>query len=541
VSASLRELVDRGLALAVWGDADVVVRGVRHDSRAVEAGDLFVAMPGRNVDGSRFAAEALARGAVALAVEHRLELGASPLHASQQQMPPLPVPPLHVPQLHVRDARAALGRLAAAVYGEPTRSLHVVGITGTNGKTTTSWIVEEALSALGETPALLGTVESRGPGMREPAPYTTPEGDAIARFARRALDAGATHLVMEVSSHALAQRRADAVAFEVAAFTNLSQDHLDFHGTMEAYFEAKARLFTELAPRRSVVLIDDPWGASLASRLGGACLRVSRQAALRVPPGSRGADVADLVVREATMDRDGIRARVAHEGAEVELASAMIGAHNLDNLLVALGILRALGVPLADAARALGQAKGAPGRLERVEGLPEVRVLVDYAHTPDALTRALAALRPITPGRLWVVFGCGGDRDRGKRPPMGEAAGHGADLALVTSDNPRTEDPHAILAAIEPGVIAAGMRRVEGSDLASAARAYDVCEDRAEAIRRAIAGARPGDTVLIAGKGHEDYQIRGTTKHHFDDREQAREAMRALAARGASASRGEEA
>jgi UDP-N-acetylmuramoyl-L-alanyl-D-glutamate--2,6-diaminopimelate ligase len=493
MSATLSQLVERGLALEVWGDGTVEVRGVRHDSRAIEAGDLFVALPGRNVDGARFAADAIARGAVAIATQDRL--------------------PIEAPQLHVADARIALARLADAVYGEPTKALRVVGITGTNGKTTTTWIVDEALSVLGFTPALLGTVESRGPGLREAAPYTTPEGDAIARFARRIVDAGGTHLVMEVSSHALAQHRADAVRFDVAAFTNLTQDHLDFHGTMEAYFEAKALLFTALAPRASVILVDDAWGAKLAERVP-SCLRVSR-----------GSEHADLVARAWTMDRAGLRARIAYEGREVELVSPMIGAHNLDNLLVALGCLLALGVSLDDAVRALSTAKGAPGRLERVEGLEGVRVLVDYAHTPDALARALAALRPITPGRLWAVFGCGGDRDRGKRPQMGEAAGRAADVVVITSDNPRTEDPMAILAAIEPGVIAGGLSRVATDALATASRGYDVCEDRREAIRRAIGAAREGDTVLIAGKGHEDYQIRGTTKLHFDDREEARAAI----------------
>lgn len=495
MSVSLAELFRRGLARAVVGEEAVVVHGVRHDSRAIEPGDLFVAIPGRNVDGARFIADAIARGAVAVAVESELELD--------------------VPMLLVDDARLALGSLAAAVYGEPTEALRVVGVTGTNGKTTTTWMIDEALRALGFAPALLGTVESRGPGLRAPAHYTTPEGDAIARFARSVVDAGATHLVMEVSSHALAQHRADAVRFDVAAFTNLTQDHLDFHGTMEAYFEAKARLFRELSPRVSVVNVDDPWGAKLASRLGSGAVRVSRE------------HDADIAVESWSMEREGLRATVRHRGELIELRSPMIGAHNLDNLLLALGCLTALEVDAADAARALGQIRGAPGRLERVDGLEGVMVLVDYAHTPDALARVLVALRPITPGRIFVIFGCGGDRDRGKRPLMGEVAAKGADVAILTSDNPRTEDPYAILAAIEPGVIAGGMSR--STELATAERAYDVCEDRREAIRRAIFAARPGDTVLIAGKGHEDYQIRGTTKLHFDDRE---EAGAAIAARG---------
>ncbi len=492
MSVALSELVRRGLAREVRGDDAALVRGVRHDSRAVEAGDLFVAVPGRTVDGAVFVKDALARGAVAVATEAPLGLD--------------------VPELIVEDARRALGALAAAVYGDPTEKLSVIGVTGTNGKTTTTWLIDACLGALGRAPALLGTIESRGPGVREAAPFTTPEGDAIARFAAQVLDAGATDLVMEVSSHALAQHRADAVRFDVAAFTNLSQDHLDFHGTMEAYFAAKVRLFTDLSPRVSVVNVDDAWGARLAKEVSGRLLRVSR-------------DDGELVATNASMGRDGMTATVRHEGREATLSSPLIGEHNLENLLVALGCALALDVPLDDALRALAKVRGVPGRLERVEGLDDVMVLVDYAHTPDALARALAALRPITPGKLSVVFGCGGDRDRGKRPIMGEAAARGADRVVVTSDNPRTEDPFAILAAIEPGVVAGGMPEVDA--LAGAERGYVVSEERREAIRRAIEAARPGDTVLIAGKGHEDYQIRGTEKLHFDDREEAGAAIAA--------------
>lgn len=504
MSLSLANLRDRGLG-EVSGDPGVIVRGVRHDSREVEPGDLFVAIPGRTTDGTRFVEEALARGAVAIASQTPLSFD--------------------TPQIIVPDARRALGALAAWVYGDPTSRLEVVGLTGTNGKTTTSWLLDEALRALGERPALLGTIESRGPGVREPAPFTTPEGDAIARFARKVADAGATHLVMEVSSHALAQHRVDAVRFAVAAFTNLTQDHLDFHGTMEEYFSAKARLFRELSPRAAVINVDDPQGAALAEECDTPLL-------LRVS--TAGAD-AELRVLERTYSREGLRARVDVLGHEAEIVSPMVGAHNLENLVLALGCLTALGHELPAAAAAISSAPGAPGRLERVEGLEDVAVLVDYAHTPDALAHALDALRPITPGRLLVVFGCGGDRDALKRPKMGEAAASRADLVVVTSDNPRTEDAHAILAAIEPGV-AAHLTSVDltsvdltSLDLASADRGYTVLEDRAAAIELAVRWARPGDTVLIAGKGHEDYQIRGTTKHHFDDRE---EAARAIAARG---------
>lgn len=493
---TLAELEERGLGIEVWGDASTEVCGVRHDSREVEPGDLFVAIPGRVTDGARYVQQAVAAGAVAVASAERL--------------------PLDVPQLRVGDARLALGALAAAVYGDPTTRLEVIGLTGTNGKTTTTWILETALRHLGQRPALLGTIESRGPGVREPAPYTTPEGDAIARFAKTVADAGATHLVMEVSSHALAQHRADAVCFAVAAFTNLTQDHLDFHGTMEAYFEAKARLFSEVAPRAAVINVDDPAGRRIAasSRVP-LLLRVSREGE------------AEVRVVSYSADRSGIRALLDVMGRPAEIASPMIGVHNLDNLVLAVGCLVALGYEAEGAAAAVSKCRSAPGRLELVDGLPGVSILVDYAHTPDALGRALDALRPITPGRLIVVFGCGGDRDADKRPKMGEVAGSRADVAIVTSDNPRTEDPHAILAAIEPGIA----RHLVRVDVVAAERGYTMLEDRRDAIRLAVRLASEGDTILIAGKGHEDYQIRGTEKIHFDDREEARAS---IAARGAA-------
>ncbi len=493
----LEELLERGLGTRIDGDPLVEIRGVRHDSREVEPGDLFVAVPGQHTDGVRYVEEAIDRGASAVASRERLAID--------------------VPLLRVADARESIGALAAAVYGDPTAELDVVGITGTNGKTTTSWIIDDALRWFGHDSALLGTIESRGPATHEAASYTTPEGDAIARFARAALDDGATHLVMEVSSHALAQRRADAVRFAVAAFTNLTQDHLDFHGSMEAYAEAKARLFIELGPRAAVINVDDAFGRGLAERLDvPLLLRVSRE---------RDAEVRVL---ERELGRAGVRARLRVRGAEVRIDSPMIGAHNLDNLALALGCLVALGINAEEAAEAVSDCPGVPGRLERVEGLDEVMIVVDYAHTPDALAHALDAVSAITPGRSIVVFGCGGDRDADKRPKMGDAAASRADLAFVTSDNPRSEDPHAILAAIEPAVAA----HLPAADLSVAERGYEVIEDRREAIRRAIAAARPGDTVLIAGKGHEDYQLRGAERLHFDDREEARAAIEALAPDG---------
>jgi UDP-N-acetylmuramoyl-L-alanyl-D-glutamate--2,6-diaminopimelate ligase len=503
MTVTLDALRDTGLVRAIHGDASVVVRGVRHDSRHIEPGELFVALRGETSDGARFVDAAIARGAAAVVSDREL---ASP-----------------VPLVLVENARRALGPIAELVYGRPTHAIPVVGITGTNGKTTTSWITDEALTAVGLRPALMGTVELRGPGgHREPAAFTTPEADAISRFARAMVDRGASHLVMEVSSHALALHRADALRFDVAVFTNLTQDHLDFHGTMDAYFAAKARLFLDLAPRVSVVRVDDAWGARLASEVAGRLASEPARSLLRVSRDP--ASDADLRPARWETDRRGLRGSIVTPWGTLALESALLGAHNLDNLLFATATLGALGIPLDAIAAALRVVRGAPGRLERVPDPRDVAVLVDYAHTPDALEAALLAMRPLTPGRLFVVFGCGGDRDRGKRSVMGRIAGERADAVVITSDNPRTEVPAAILDEIEPGT-AAVMTRITAEALARAPRGYVVEVDRRAAIRLAVASARPGDTVLIAGKGHENYQIVGTEKIHFDDREEAAAAI----------------
>ncbi len=492
MTLALGALVERGIARSLRGDGSTLVRDVRHDSRQVVPGDLFVAIPGEKLDGARFVADAIARGAAAVAAEADLDVA--------------------VPTLRVDDARRALALAAHAVHGDPTARLTSIGVTGTNGKTTTTWIVDEALRARGARPALVGTVETRGPGFSAPSAFTTPEADDLARFADRMVQAGATHFVMEVSSHALALFRADGIRFEVAAFTNLTQDHLDFHGTMDAYRQAKERLFVALRPRNAVINVDDPAGAAIAARIDRGVTRV-----LTV---GRTSPDAGLRVTEWTMSRAGLRASIAQEGQPpMALTSPMVGAHNLDNLLLAAGILRAIGASAREIEAALSEVRGAPGRLERVDDPRDVAVFVDYAHTPDAVAKALDALRPITPGRLFVVFGCGGDRDRAKRPLMGEAAARRADVCIVTSDNPRTEDPRSIVDMILPGVGSAKESLVE--------------VDRRAAIGLALSRARAGDTVLIAGKGHEDYQILGTTKIHFDDREEARAAI-ARAAGGAS-------
>ena len=479
------------MGASVAGDAAVQVRGVRHDSRAVEPGDLFVARRGVTSDGARFVRDAVARGATAV-------MGAPGA---------IDVEAVGVSVVLVDDPAAALGYAASAVYGHPSFALEVVGITGTNGKTTTAHLVRAAVDgALGRPSCgILGTVGHSFAGWRADAEHTTPEADEVARTMATMRARGATHVAMEVSSHALELGRVHAVRFRVAALTNLTQDHLDFHGSMEAYAAAKARLFTELGPGAAVLDVDDAFGRELVARVKAPLVRVSARV---------GSD-ADVVPVEARLDAVGITARVRTPDGDVAIASRLVGLHNLENLVLALGIACALDLDLPRAAEALSGEAGAPGRLERCDiAGDDVTALVDYAHTPDALARALDAVRAVTRGKVWCVFGCGGDRDATKRGPMGEAVARRADVAIVTNDNPRTEDPRVIADAVVAGARAAGKEPV-------------IELDRRKAIDLAVRSASRGDLVLVAGKGHEDYQIVGTTKHPFDDRMETRRALEA--------------
>jgi UDP-N-acetylmuramoyl-L-alanyl-D-glutamate--2,6-diaminopimelate ligase len=470
---------------SVTGDASVRVTDVRQDSRRIAPGDLFVARAGGKCDGASFAGDAVLRGARAVMVER----GA-------------PLPDVAVPVLTVHDLRRAVGFAAAAVHGHPARAVRVVGITGTNGKTTTSFLTQAALLGAGARAARLGTLGFAFEGESLDLGLTTPEADDLTRLLSLVRDRGGSHLVMEVSSHALTLGRVEALEPDVAVFSNLTQDHLDLHGSMEAYAAAKLRLFTELSPRASVVNVDDPHGVTIASMARGRVLRVSKQ------PGA-----ADVCPMDVSVDASGIRGRVRLPSGEVELASRLVGRHNLDNLLASLAVVDALGLDPSAAARGLGEAPGVPGRLERCDG-PEddVLVLVDYSHTPDALERALTTCRSLGRGEVICVFGCGGDRDRQKRPLMGDAVGRQAHRAIVTNDNPRSEEPEAIAAAIVPGLARHGIP-------------FEVELDRACAIERAVTRAAAGDVVLVAGKGHEPYQIIGSERRDFDDRVEARRAL----------------
>jgi UDP-N-acetylmuramoyl-L-alanyl-D-glutamate--2,6-diaminopimelate ligase len=497
---TVRELVrDLGaLVVAVRGDDAIEVRDVTADSRTVAPGDLFFALPGTRTDGARYVQEARARGAIAIA-------GLSSLAA-----------PDGLTFIATADPAALLARVAARVHGDPTAGLTMVGITGTNGKTTVSYLLESIWRAAGLRPGVLGTISYRFGDEADPAPLTTPPApELFARLARMRA-AGATHVAMEVSSHALVQGRAEGIAWDAAVFTNLGRDHLDFHRDPDAYFEAKARLFTALdaspKPHRVAVLnATDARAEELRRRLRAPVIRFGA-----------GGDVrAERVVSSLT----DTRAELVLGALRLPIRSRLIGAGHLENVLAAAATAHALGIEPAAIAAGVAALDGVPGRLEGVDGGQDFTVLVDFAHTPEALAGVLGSLRGLVAGRLVCVFGCGGDRDRGKRPLMAEAVGRSADLAVLTSDNPRTEDPLAIVADAEPGLRRAGMGRLAA--LAPGARGYIVLPDRAAAIATAIATAGAGDCVVIAGKGHEDYQIVGLEKRPFDDRAEAAAALRA--------------
>ncbi|MGI8728494.1 MAG: UDP-N-acetylmuramoyl-L-alanyl-D-glutamate--2,6-diaminopimelate ligase [Solirubrobacteraceae bacterium] len=471
-------------AAAVAADvADVPVSALAYDNRRVAPGTVFFCVRGYTRDGHDFAADAVARGATALVVDHPLGLG--------------------VPEVVVEDVRAAMAPAAAALHGDPTARLQTIGVTGTNGKTTTAYLVRALLQAAGRQTGLLGTVTSVVGGAEREVARTTPEAiDLQATFAAM-LEGGDRHCVMEVSSHALQLRRADAIHWAAAIFTNLTQDHLDFHPTMEDYFNAKRRLFCDGRPRVAVVNVDDPYGARLATEL-----RDELPVVVTIAIDAAGADL------RATEISSGFAGSTFSAGG-LALRSPLPGCFNVLNVLGAVAAVRALGVDDETIVAALPQAGRVPGRFEPVEEGQDFAVLVDYAHTPDSLENVLAAARPLAEARVVCVFGCGGDRDRGKRPQMGEISARLADVTIVTSDNPRSEQPAAIVEEILTGIADRGP-------------AVEAIVDRHAAIERAIALAGAGDVVVIAGKGHEQGQeFEDGRKLAFDDVAVAREALRA--------------
>jgi UDP-N-acetylmuramoyl-L-alanyl-D-glutamate--2,6-diaminopimelate ligase len=477
---------------AVRAEASVgAVSGIAYDSRAVDPGAVFVALKGQRTDGSRFARQAIDRGAVAI--------------VSEEAAPP----DVHVPWAIVADARLALAVLAATYFRHPSREMQVIGITGTNGKTTTAYLVASIFEAAGVRCGVLGTVAYRvGPSPEDTrtADRTTPEAPDVQQMLREMVERGCGACAMEVSSHALSLRRVDGTSFAAAVFTNLTRDHLDFHADMEEYFRAKRRLF-EMLPRTapSLLNVDDPRGDAMAKAGGRAVTYgINRQ--------------ADIMPGPLSFSLEGLEFDIRTPRGTLHVSSKLVGRPNVYNILAAASTATALDVAFDAIERGIQNLDGVPGRFELVSGpSDEVTVVVDYAHTDDALRNLLDTARPLTRGRLITVFGCGGDRDRTKRPLMGAVAGRLSDVIVITSDNPRSEDPGRIIEDVQRGLTADTRRGAEQRQLAIV--------DRRLAIGKAIEIARPGDLVLIAGKGHEKYQVIGERALPFDDVAVAREAL----------------
>ena len=481
------------------GDLAIPITGITDDSRRVTPGTLFVAVKGERVDGHRFVEQVVRDGAAAVVIQG--EPGG-----------------IDAPHVRVADSRRALGFLGAAYYGNPSAKLRMIGVTGTNGKTTITYLCRAVLESAGCRAGLIGTVAYEIGSERIPAAHTTPGALDLQQLLGRMLDAQLDSVVMEVSSHALALDRTVGCEYDVAVFTNLTQDHLDFHRDMDEYFSAKLRLFTGLNDRgkkprtkRAILNLDDPRGAQI------------RQV-VSVPVWTYGLTMeADIRAEDVQLSVSGTTFSLVTPIGRARVQSRLVGEHNIYNTLAAIGVGLHEGIPLDTVCRGVASVRNVPGRFERVEAGQDFAVVVDYAHTEDALVRLLAAAQRLKTGRIITVFGCGGDRDRTKRPKMGRAAVEASDIVVLTSDNPRTEDPDAILRDVEAGIKDA-LPRVPHVR-------YRMIADRREAIYAAVREARTGDMVLIAGKGHEDYQIVGTTKHHFDDREVATAAIHSVAAR----------
>ena len=508
--------------------ADVDITGITVDSRDVKRGDMFAAIKGEHFDGADYIGEAEKAGASCALTATRAE-------------------GVGIPQVIVKDVKdvsRVLGPISARFYGAPSAGgrLKVTGITGTNGKTTVAYLLSSMLRAAGRPSGLIGTIIYRYPGFECPAPLTTPGAPTLQGLLREMADSGATDCVMEVSSHALAQHRVDGTRFGVRVFTNLSTEHMDFHGDMEEYFEAKSRLFGDLAIgikgaegaegvlatnvlKMNVLNMDDEWGRRLVTLCGGRAITYSMDLSVG----------ADIYPEISLISLSGIEAKLETPSGAVVISSGLIGAHNLQNIMAAVGAACALGLDAQSMAEGISALKNVPGRLEQspVKG-PEsgagFTAFVDYAHTPDALSRTLETLSGLKQGRLITVFGCGGDRDQSKRAPMGEVAATLSELSIVTSDNPRGEDPLKIINDVESGM--GGAQRCDGGEFeADGLKAganknkYAVIPDRGSAIEAAVAVAKAGDIVLVAGKGHEDYQIIKGKRLHFDDREALSKAM----------------
>ena len=485
--------------VSATGNLEVELSGITDDSREVAQGSLFVAVKGQQVDGHSFVAQVCRQQIGGVVVQAPFQ---APSHVKKEGGPAW---------IEVKDSRKALGQLASRFFQDPSQSLLMVGVTGTNGKTTVVHVSQAILERGGYRTGLMGTVGYHVGQEYQAASHTTPGAIPLQAFLHRMVEAGMDTAVLEVSSHALALDRVEGCGFDTVVFTNLTQDHLDFHETMESYYHAKLRLFQEFVvpasktgPKRAIINIDDAWGVRL-------------QAETPVPVWTYSLRRrADIYATNVTLSMDGTRFTVHTPRGSLDIQSVLVGEHNVSNLLASIGVGLARGMSLDDVRQGILGFRTVPGRFEHVEAGQDFSVIVDYAHTEDALAQLLAAARQLRRERIITVFGCGGDRDPGKRPKMGRVAAQRSDVVFLTSDNPRTEDPEAILRDIEQGVLGLS---------ASERGASYVITDRRAAIRAALLEARPGDVVLIAGKGHEDYQVIGKTRHRFDDREVVRELL----------------
>ncbi len=502
-SAKLQRLLHHVDVLSVNGDPDVDIHGVTMDSREVKPGWLFVAITGQRFDGHEFVPQAVQRGAAAIISLREAATSFS------------------VPVIIVADTKKALASISSEFYENPTSEFKLVGITGTNGKTTLTYLLESIAKSAGMNPGVVGTVEIRYGNVRETTAHTTPQAPKLQSLFRRMADYGVDVVFMEVSSHGLELERVFGCNFAVGVFTNLTRDHLDFHGDMKQYARAKALLFnrelvsSKAEPKVAIANADDPMSAEVTGGFGGERLLFGMHEDADIHP-----------VGTVSSSLEGINATITTPVGAVRVSSRMVGKHNLENLTAAVAVASAMGLEPEVISAGISSCPVVPGRLEPVggpSGCPAV--FVDYAHTDDALDNVLNALAPLTSGRLIVVFGCGGDRDPGKRPLMGRAVANGADMAVVTSDNPRTEDPSKIIENIVPGLIDAGWRLVAKDEFGSSSGVFAIEENRRNAIELALGTADDKDVVLIAGKGHETYQLVGDRVLDFDDRVVAAELL----------------
>lgn len=490
----------------VKGNIDTDIKGIAHHSKNIGHDYLFVALKGFKEDGHHYLSEAIASGAKAAIVEDN--------QLSEEGIAIIKVP----------DTRIALAQVSACFYQHPSEKLKVIGITGTNGKTTISYLLESILKTAGYQPGVIGTIDYRFGDHHQSALNTTPDALDLQRIMRDMVEANTTHLILEVSSHALEQFRVEGLNFDVAVFTNLTAEHLDYHKSMENYAKAKSLLFSHYIHQSSkkktyaVINQDDPLGQSLGRETKAQLVRYGLH---------EGVEIKAYDIR---LKKDGLSAMVATPCGDVEIQSSLLGDFNIANILAAVGVAMTQEIPLNTIHQGIANLTSVPGRLEKIPNQRDLTILVDYAHTSDALDHVLTTLRNLQPKNLIALFGCGGDRDQTKRGPMGKIATSKSDMTIITSDNPRTEDPMAIIEQIEAGIDPSTARKYRIQELTDIDRTkgYTIIPDRREAIRTAVRLVKSGDILLIAGKGHEDYQIMGNKKYHFSDKEEVMEALRML-------------